>query len=121
MKILVCAIPGREETRGLVDRDVIDALGPEGYFINISRGTTVDEPYLVDALVNGRLAGAGLDVFADEPRVPEALFALDNVVLQPHTGSGTHGDATRDGPDRRRQPRSVLRRPAAAVADSGSR
>ena len=90
VKILVCAIPGRNETRGLIDRDVIDALGPDGYFINISRGTTVDEPYLVDALVNGRLAGAGLDVFADEPRVPEALFALDNVVLQPHTGSGTH-------------------------------
>ena len=88
--ILVCALPGRDETRGLINRDVIDALGPDGYFINISRGTTVDEPYLVDALVNKRLAGAGLDVFADEPRIPEALFALDNVVLQPHTGSGTH-------------------------------
>jgi hydroxypyruvate reductase len=89
VKILVCAIPGRLETRGLVSRDVIDALGPEGYFINVSRGSTVDEPYLVDALVNGRLAGAGLDVFAHEPQVPPALLALDNVVLQPHAGSGT--------------------------------
>lgn len=89
-KILVVAIPGRDETRGFVDRAVIDALGPDGFFINVSRGTTVDEPYLVDALVHGRLAGAGLDVFANEPHVPEALLALDNVVLQPHTGSGTH-------------------------------
>jgi lactate dehydrogenase-like 2-hydroxyacid dehydrogenase len=89
VKILVVAIPGRDENRGIIDRHVIDALGPKGYFVNISRGTTVDEPYLVDALVNHRLAGAGLDVFANEPHVPEALFALDNVVLQPHTGSGT--------------------------------
>ena len=87
--ILVVATPGREETRGLVSRDVIDALGPRGVLVNVSRGTVVDEPYLVDALVHGRLAGAGLDVFADEPRVPEALFALDSVVLQPHAGSGT--------------------------------
>ena len=74
--------------------EVIDALGPGGYLVNISRGSNVDEPYLVDALVNGRLAGAGLDVFAREPHVPEALFALDNVVLQPHVGSGSQ--ATRD-------------------------
>jgi len=89
VKILVVALPGRAATRGLIGREVIDALGPEGYLINISRGTCVDEPYLVDALVNRRLAGAGLDVFADEPRVPPALFALDNVVLQPHAASGT--------------------------------
>lgn len=89
VKILVCALPGRDETRGFVGRAMIDALGPEGYFVNISRGSCVDEPYLVDALVHRRLAGAGLDVFANEPHVPEALFALDNVVLQPHTGSGT--------------------------------
>lgn len=87
--ILVVATPGRAETRGLVSREVIDALGPSGVLINVSRGSVVDEPCLVDALVGGRLAGAGLDVFADEPRVPEALFALDNVVLQPHAGSGT--------------------------------
>ena len=68
---------------------MIDALGPAGVLVNVSRGTVVDEPALVDALVHKRLAGAGLDVFADEPRVPEALFALDHVVLQPHAGSGT--------------------------------
>ena len=94
VKILVVAIPGRKETAGFVNRQIIDALGHDGYLINISRGTAIDEPYLVDALVNKRLAGAGLDVFANEPHVPEALFALDHVVLQPHTGSGTH--ATRD-------------------------
>lgn len=93
-RILVIAMPGREETRGLVGRAVIDALGPRGYLINVSRGSIVDEPYLVDALAQGRLAGAGLDVFADEPRVPAALRALDNVVLTPHAGSGTQ--ATRD-------------------------
>lgn len=89
VKILVCAIPGRAENRGVVSRAVIDALGPRGYFINVSRGTTVDEPYLVDALVNGRLGGAGLDVFADEPRVPQELIEMDNVVLLPHVGSAS--------------------------------
>jgi lactate dehydrogenase-like 2-hydroxyacid dehydrogenase len=71
-------------------RAVIDALGAKGTFINIARGSVVDEPALVDALVNGRLAGAGLDVFADEPQVPDALLKLDNVVLQPHQASATH-------------------------------
>ena len=89
VKILVVAIPGRGETRGVIDRSVIDALGPDGYIVNVSRGSTVDEPYLVDALVNRRLAGAGLDVFGDEPRVPAALLTLDHVVLQPHAASGT--------------------------------
>jgi len=93
-KVLVVAMPGGAQTRGFVGRAVIDALGPGGYLVNISRGSVVDEPYLVDALVQGRLAGAGLDVFADEPRVPEALLVLDNVVLTPHAGSGTQ--ATRD-------------------------
>jgi hydroxypyruvate reductase len=90
VKILVVACPGGKETERIVSREVIDALGKEGYLINVSRGSTVDEPALVDALVNGRLAGAGLDVFVAEPRVPEALFDLDNVVLQPHVSSGTH-------------------------------
>jgi len=89
VKILVVAIPGGGSTKNFVDRHVIDALGPDGYLVNISRGTNVDEPYLVDALVNKRLAGAGLDVFASEPHIPEALVALDNVVLQPHVGSGS--------------------------------
>ena len=94
VKFLVIAVPGRAQTRGLVGRAVIDALGPAGYLVNVSRGTVVDEPYLVDALTHGRLAGAGLDVFANEPHVPAPLLALDNVVLNPHAGSGTQ--ATRD-------------------------
>ncbi len=88
--ILIAACPGGEATRGLVSRAVIEALGPTGYLVNISRGSVVDEPALVEALQRKRIAGAGLDVFADEPRVPEAFFALDNVVLQPHVASATH-------------------------------
>lgn len=85
--IVIC--PGGAATRNLVGRAVIEALGPEGTLINVARGSVVDEAALTAALVEGRLGGAGLDVFADEPRVPEALFALDSVVLQPHMGSGT--------------------------------
>ena len=92
--MLVVAVPGGAGTKALVSRDVIDALGPSGYLVNVSRGSVVDEACLVDALAGGRLAGAGLDVFADEPHVPPALLALDNVVLTPHAASGTQ--ATRD-------------------------
>ncbi|HET7403653.1 MAG TPA: 2-hydroxyacid dehydrogenase [Usitatibacter sp.] len=88
--ILVAACPGGEATRGLVSREVIEALGAQGVFVNISRGSVVDEPALIAALEEGRLGAAGLDVFADEPRVPAKLVALDNVVLQPHVGSATH-------------------------------
>jgi lactate dehydrogenase-like 2-hydroxyacid dehydrogenase len=87
--MLIVAAAGGADTQGLVSRDVIEALGADGYLVNIARGSVVDEDALVDALVCGRLAGAGLDVFADEPRVPEALLAMDNVVLLPHVGSGT--------------------------------
>ncbi len=87
--ILVAACPGGEATRGIISKAVIDALGPAGVFVNIARGSVVDEPALLSALVEGRLGGAGLDVFADEPRVPEAYFGLDNVVLQPHVASAT--------------------------------
>jgi lactate dehydrogenase-like 2-hydroxyacid dehydrogenase len=87
--VLIVAAAGGAETRNLIDREVIDALGAEGYLINISRGSVVDEAALVDALAAGRLAGAGLDVFADEPQVPDALLAMDNVVLLPHVASGT--------------------------------
>jgi lactate dehydrogenase-like 2-hydroxyacid dehydrogenase len=87
--VLVVAAAGGRGTRQLVDADVIDALGSSGYLINIARGSVVDEPALVDALAHGRLAGAGLDVFADEPNVPAELLTLDNVVLLPHVGSGT--------------------------------
>ena len=88
--VLVVACPGGEATRGLVSRAVIDALGPKGFLVNIARGSVVDEPALLEALQQSRICGAGLDVFADEPRVPEAFFALENVVLQPHVASATH-------------------------------
>jgi lactate dehydrogenase-like 2-hydroxyacid dehydrogenase len=88
--ILMIACPGGKETEGLVNQAVIDALGPKGYVVNIARGSVVVEPALVKALVDGKLAGAGLDVFADEPNVPEALWKLDSVTLAPHVGSATH-------------------------------
>lgn len=87
--VLVVATPGERSTRNLVDRKVLDALGPEGYLINVARGTVVDQNALVDLLVSAGLAGAGLDTFFDEPNVPTELFDLDNVVLLPHVGSAT--------------------------------
>lgn len=87
--LLVCICPGGAETEKLVDRPVMDAIGPQGILINVARGAVVDEPELVKALQEGRLGGAGLDVFVDEPRVPEPLLAMENVVLQPHRGSAT--------------------------------
>jgi lactate dehydrogenase-like 2-hydroxyacid dehydrogenase len=86
---LVVSTPGGSETAHLVDAAVLEALGPRGTLINIARGTVVDEAAMVAMLTDGRLGGAGLDVFADEPNVPEALFGLDNVVLQPHQGGAT--------------------------------
>jgi lactate dehydrogenase-like 2-hydroxyacid dehydrogenase len=99
---LVIASAGGAGTRHLISADIIEALGPAGFLINISRGSVIDETALVDALAAKRLAGAGLDVFEHEPNVPEALLALDNVVLLPHIASGTHetreamGDLTFD-------------------------
>uniref|UniRef100_A0A1J3K5Z3 Glyoxylate/hydroxypyruvate reductase A HPR2 n=1 Tax=Noccaea caerulescens TaxID=107243 RepID=A0A1J3K5Z3_NOCCA len=87
--ILVVACPLTDETRHIVNRGVIDALGGKGVLINIGRGPHVDEQELVKALREGRLGGAALDVFEQEPHVPEELFALENVVLLPHVGSGT--------------------------------
>jgi lactate dehydrogenase-like 2-hydroxyacid dehydrogenase len=77
----------------LVGRAVIDALGPRGIFVNIARGWLVDEPALVAALAEKRLGAAGLDVFYDEPAVPEALIKLDNVVMTPHVASATEETA----------------------------
>ena len=86
---LVCITPGGAATRKLIDAEVLRALGPEGYLINVARGSVVDEAALIEALQKGTIAGAGLDVFENEPNVPEALRALDNVVLVPHIGSAT--------------------------------
>ncbi|KAL5756084.1 hypothetical protein ACOSQ2_020830 [Xanthoceras sorbifolium] len=88
-QILIVACSLTEETRHIVNREVINALGQKGVVINIGRGLLVDEPELVAALVEGRLGGAGLDVFENEPEVPEELFGLENVVLLPHVASGT--------------------------------
>jgi hydroxypyruvate reductase len=88
--ILIVACPGGEATRGLVSREVIEAIGPKGTLVNIARGTVIDEPALIEALQSGKLGHAGLDVFADEPRVPEAFMSMENVVLQPHVASATH-------------------------------
>jgi lactate dehydrogenase-like 2-hydroxyacid dehydrogenase len=87
--VLVVACPGGAATRHLVNAEVLAALGPRGWLVNIARGSIVDEQALVEALQKGTIAGAGLDVFQDEPNVPEALLAMDNVVLFPHLGSGT--------------------------------
>ncbi|MGQ7794196.1 2-hydroxyacid dehydrogenase [Faunimonas sp. B44] len=87
--LLVVITPGGAATRNLINREVMDALGPDGILVNVARGSVVDEPALVAALQEGTLGGAGLDVFADEPNVPEALFSMQNVVLQPHQASAT--------------------------------
>ena len=87
---LIVIVPYSDQTHGLVNKAVIEALGPEGILINVARGAVVDEDALVAALKDGRLGGAGLDVFVHEPLVPEALLAMDNVVLQPHLGSATY-------------------------------
>jgi lactate dehydrogenase-like 2-hydroxyacid dehydrogenase len=87
--VLMVVTPGGAATDKLVNARVLDALGPEGYLVNIARGSVVDEPVLLRYLQERRIAGAGLDVFADEPRVPAAFFALDNAVLLPHVGSAT--------------------------------
>ena len=86
---LVVIVPGGSATRHLINAAVLDALGPEGFLINVARGTVVDEPALVSALQERRIAGAGLDVFENEPQVPAALMQLDNVVLLPHVASAT--------------------------------
>jgi lactate dehydrogenase-like 2-hydroxyacid dehydrogenase len=86
---LVVIVPGGRETFHLVNEDVMRALGPQGILVNVARGTVVDEAALVTCLREGALGGAALDVFEEEPKVPEALWTMDNVVLAPHIGSAT--------------------------------
>ncbi|WP_176040478.1 2-hydroxyacid dehydrogenase [Burkholderia stabilis] len=83
---VIVATPGGAGTRHLIDRAVLDALGPGGFLVNVSRGSVVDTAALADALREKRIAGAGLDVYEGEPEPPRALTDLDNVVLTPHMG-----------------------------------
>jgi hydroxypyruvate reductase len=87
---LVLIIPGGADTYHMVNEEVLRALGPKGILVNVARGSVVDEEALVKCLKEGALGGAGLDVFEEEPKMPEALWTLDNVVLAPHIGSATH-------------------------------
>jgi lactate dehydrogenase-like 2-hydroxyacid dehydrogenase len=86
---LISVAPGTTSTEKAVGREVLEALGPNGVFVNIGRGSTVDEDALAAALANGTIRAAGLDVFRNEPRVPAALLALDNTSLLPHVGSAS--------------------------------
>jgi lactate dehydrogenase-like 2-hydroxyacid dehydrogenase len=85
--IVVLAVPGSAETRHLIGAEALEAMKPTGYLVNISRGDVVDEAALIQALSRGRIAGAGLDVYEFEPKVPDALKRLENVVLLPHIGT----------------------------------
>ena len=87
---LISVAPGGQSTEKAVNAAVLKALGPDGVFINVGRGSTVDEDALIVALENGTIRAAGLDVFADEPNVPEALIRLENTCLLPHVGSASH-------------------------------
>lgn len=86
---LMIITPGGAGTRGLINAEVLAALGAKGYLINVARGSVVDQEALITALQNRVIAGAALDVFENEPNVPDALCAMENVVLTPHVASGT--------------------------------
>ncbi len=87
--ILVASVSGGEATRGLVNAAVLEALGPNGLFVNVARGSVVDEAALIDALEKKRIGGAALDVFLNEPNIDSRLPALEQVIVQPHQSSGT--------------------------------
>jgi lactate dehydrogenase-like 2-hydroxyacid dehydrogenase len=95
--VLLAITPGGRETEKLVNAAVLDALGPQGYFINVARGSVVDQAVLLKYLQENRIAGAGLDVFEKEPDVPPEFFELDNVVLLPHMASATNETRTAMG------------------------
>src|SRR3954454_15950140 len=87
--VLMCVAPGGPETKHMVDAEVLRALGREGILVNVGRGTVVDERALIEALRTKAILSAGLDVFEDEPKVPQELIAMDHVVLLPHVGSAS--------------------------------
>ncbi len=89
-EVLIVITPATDQTRGAVDSRILEALGPEGYLINVARGSIVRQADLAEALLTGRIAGAGLDVFEKEPEVPEEFLQLPHLVLSPHIGSATH-------------------------------
>lgn len=91
--VVTCALT--PATRNLINAPVLAALGTDGFLVNIARGAIVDEQALIAALTNKKIAGAALDVFADEPNVPDALMRMDNVILLPHIGTATR--EVRDG------------------------
>jgi lactate dehydrogenase-like 2-hydroxyacid dehydrogenase len=88
--ILMVVTPGGAATRAMINAQVLDALGPDGILINMSRGSTIDDAALIDALKSKKILSAGLDVFAHEPNVPPELLEMDHVVLLPHVGSASH-------------------------------
>jgi hypothetical protein len=87
--VLLVIVPGGAETKNLIGRDVLEALGPDGILINMARGSVVDEPALIKALQDKTILTAGLDVYAREPEVPAELIAMEHVVLFPHLGSAS--------------------------------
>ena len=87
---LVVAVPGGDDTKNMINAQVLKALGPKGIVINIARGSVIDQTALIQALKDKSIAGAGLDVFWDEPNIDPQFFKLQNVVLTPHNGSNTH-------------------------------
>lgn len=87
--VLMAVAPGGAETKGMINAEVLRALGPDGVLINVGRGSVVDERALIEALAKKEILTAGLDVFEDEPRVPQELIAMDHVVLLPHVGSAS--------------------------------
>jgi len=87
---LVVAVPGGDDTKNMINAQVLKALGPKGIVINIARGSVVDQTALIQALKDKSIAGAGLDVFWDEPNIDPQFFKMHNVVLTPHNGSNTH-------------------------------
>jgi lactate dehydrogenase-like 2-hydroxyacid dehydrogenase len=94
-RYLVVCVPDGPETRNMIDADVLAALGPDGYLVNVARGAVVDEDALIAALANKTIAGAGLEVFQNEPNVRPEFFAYDTVVLSPHRAAFTHESTLR--------------------------
>lgn len=90
VEVIICITPGGPATHHIVNAEVIEALGPDGTLINVSRGSVIDEAAMVSALETGKLGYAALDVFEEEPKIPDALKSMSNVILLPHVGSATH-------------------------------